>query len=440
MGKLRVPQKDEVFAEVDRLIRAFHSNLAPEGTTPPWPFGKWFDRQGLGSLFLDIGEAAEYERCVNDLQRWLGNVPEPDVSNISRKRVDGLLQTAVLTSLDLRGESELAFDERVAEAITRLEAEMKSGLDEWLFVLEVHSAKPASGRFDFGGVEFTLLEGERLEDLRARLDERFDETADTPENKEKIKAVIGGDVSDNLAGQLVALTSVKAYDNNAASDLGRARVQAAIDVLNCLSVLTFPHRPYMHLAGDAHAGSDLSVVLGTKGASVPRSHAGPYPLELERLVHEGPAKDLLSRASALLVAKRSATLDKGLMAAMRWVGRAMREQTPEQQLLGYAIALESMLLGPGTTHELRHQLAVRAAHVLGPTPAIRIDLEKQVRDIYDIRSQLVHNGAYLVTLGNVQYARLIASGCILRLLSDEPFRQMTSFEDLDSWFRERIMA
>ena len=55
-----------------------------------------------------------------------------------------------------------------------------------------------------------------------------------------------------------------------------------------------------------------------------------------------------------------------------------------------AVIVWENLFGVGETHELSYRISMNMASMLGRTPADRIALQKEIKGLYDKRSQLVH--------------------------------------------------
>jgi len=107
----------------------------------------------------------------------------------------------------------------------------------------------------------------------------------------------------------------------------------------------------------------------------------------------------------------------------------------------YAIALESLILIENDREELTYRLRTRIAHLLGgENYSKRGKIAKQVRDLYTIRSRIVHSDKYQVTDADLNLIRYITKASILRILNDEPFSSMTSIQQLVEWFDKKILS
>ena len=106
-----------------------------------------------------------------------------------------------------------------------------------------------------------------------------------------------------------------------------------------------------------------------------------------------------------------------VLTAVRWAGRATIEATREESLLLFAIALECLVL-PTRGAELTHRLSQRVAWILSGDPDQRRGLTKRVRELYEVRSRVVHDGHYEVTEFERNGIRAVAKEVIDRLLLD----------------------
>ena len=77
------------------------------------------------------------------------------------------------------------------------------------------------------------------------------------------------------------------------------------------------------------------------------------------------------------------------------IDRLIKSKTPESsidQIIDLGIAFEALYVPDGGSGEITFKLRVRAAWYLGRDKAGRSDLLTKFRDIYDARSNAVHNG------------------------------------------------
>jgi len=172
-------------------------------------------------------------------------------------------------------------------------------------------------------------------------------------------------------------------------------------------------------------------------------NVGPFALiSFKDMEPSGVENPVFCRISKILAADKPAEIEKRILASIQWASRAeveLRERR-EEAFLHYAIALESIVLGGKHNVELTYQLSMRTALLAGDTPEKREEIKKEMRDLYDIRSRIVHSGLYEVTDADVRNIRSLAVNCILRILSKEPFISMTKEDQIDDWFDQTMLS
>lgn len=120
--------------------------------------------------------------------------------------------------------------------------------------------------------------------------------------------------------------------------------------------------------------------------------------------------------------------------------RAMRRHAPGDAAIELAIALDS-LLGDGNT-ELTWRVSLRSALILGGSRADRIQIRSVIKALYDVRSQLVHEGKIaqaikIKKIGKLSVDDLLKQGRIIaaRILEAAILRG-----HLPDWFEEELGA
>ena len=151
--------------------------------------------------------------------------------------------------------------------------------------------------------------------------------------------------------------------------------------------------------------------------------------------------DAIARAEELLV--HADTLDSFssvLLSSLLWAGRATTEQNLEEAFLLYAIALETLMLPEGTQHELRFRLALRVACFLGDDYEERRHIVERIKNLYDIRSKIVHSGSFQVSKHEVMSMNSITKQAVLKALVDPRLRACKQRKDAAKWFEERVLG
>ncbi len=127
-------------------------------------------------------------------------------------------------------------------------------------------------------------------------------------------------------------------------------------------------------------------------------------------------------------------MENRIMKCLSWYRNAILEEVVERQVFNLCIAIESLLKPPASTSKpsaLASYYAESLAFLLGDNYNDRIDIYKQFKDIYNVRSAVAHGevgttiGKY--TLGNsFRLIRMI----INLFLTQEPYNKITNFDDV----------
>jgi hypothetical protein len=108
----------------------------------------------------------------------------------------------------------------------------------------------------------------------------------------------------------------------------------------------------------------------------------------------GPSYTLLLEESESLVATYQALARaagaRGLQLALRRFNYAYDRMRPDDKLIDYWIALETLFLPDERRQELSYRASLRVAWYVGQGPSEREEIFRQIRDSYDARSDIVH--------------------------------------------------
>jgi len=147
------------------------------------------------------------------------------------------------------------------------------------------------------------------------------------------------------------------------------------------------------------------------------------------------------RVSEMLGAESPTDLEQRILASLQWAGRAQIEARREEAFLLYAIALESLLLARDTKTEISQRLAIRCAQLGGgPTLNDKKLVVEQILSLYQIRSDIVHSGNFLVREDKLGLIRTYAVLTLFLILDSEPFCLMREVWELESWFQIQLLS
>jgi hypothetical protein len=198
---------------------------------------------------------------------------------------------------------------------------------------------------------------------------------------------------------------------------------------------------WIYLPGEAATVTVCAPVVEQDfSLHVPLSRSGPLlPCSLRSLKSIRALGPSLHRVEELMRQEAEAPIAAVMLAAVQWAGRAAVEPTREQAFLLYAIALETLMLPEDDRQGLTYRLRLRVAHLLGRNGAERKELSLRIRDLYEVRSSIVHSGSYEVSEIDLSRMRLITRQCILRTLVHRRIRQFRTPKEFGEWFESRVL-
>ncbi len=396
--------------------------------------GQFFSKQGHGIVFLSPEETRNYREVVADIMQAYAKD-----ELISRRAVEKELQEALFTAFGTADSSDdTGFKQRLAKALQKLDAQLRRETTSYLFFVPVGGAGVGGLPYTFGKLRFVIFNDLQLRRFRMASSKH---KVSEREIAERLNIVRRLKESDNIWNKPCAIIKVKARDREAASYLARLEAQNTFDTINFFANLI----PYLHgslyLPGENESRLMTIPVLEDSGSfSILRNRVGPLePFDFNKFRNAKHIQVLVRRLhnfSKTVVLKE---VEDILLTAVRWAGRAAFESRKEHAFLLYAIALESVVLPSGDTEQLSYRLRMRVAHLLEKRISGREELVKKVKNLYDIRSRIVHSGWYYLADEDLDDMRNICYSVLLQLLSHRALSRMTSAFDLNRWFERRML-
>jgi hypothetical protein len=331
----------------------------------------------------------------------------------NKDAVDDLLAKHVLAV------AKVAIDQRstvIPEQGKELAERLKESLQTWQIDLSVFGAG-----FDLNGLVFGRLSFV-ADNIR------------TP-------VAVPGFIESNIdTAFLLAGLSVQAINRKSALEKAREIVEQHLDVLNALCADLIPSRTYLFHTGTPVRRFGLSrSAASTENEPEIQLHTENYVVLLSRadcdafLRRRGG-----SRVSELLLASNS--FAKRITSAFETAGEACVELKPHRAFLLFAIALESVVLGRETQSEITYQLSARVAHLLAPDLASRRAVAKAVNELYRVRSKIVHTGETDVSQAELESIQQLCLSTLYALVVLKPFAEMKGVDELEQWFRDRMLG
>lgn len=380
-----------------------------------------------GTLFLDHEETVAYKNNLGKLVDKFSN------DLISPVEIERLLKKAILVSLDIKKTSDSPFDKRTKLAIQELNAGLKLSPKKYHLYYPVNNLTSKELPQLFGKITFVVFDEKIIE-------EYFNQVKDVFKDATKKKKDIFDYTNKLLAGKTCGMVTVLAIDPEAAKNLAMRELHITIDVINFFSDLLPGASNFLYLPGERERTVAPSLMLSDipqQNSSIGSTVKGPIaPVSLS--IINNKSKFSVSRAKKILT-KPKGSFQERLLSAIQWAGRAATDARSEEAFLLYAISLESIMLSDNEKDELQYRLALRVAHLLGKDSESRKQIVRQVKDLYKVRSQIVHSGKFRVADVDLQQIKLLTKKCILRILGDETFLSMQTPKEFADWFEMKIL-
>lgn len=126
---------------------------------------------------------------------------------------------------------------------------------------------------------------------------------------------------------------------------------------------------------------------------------------------------------AILSSASPTKMQKRILLAIEWLGQARLEMSQANAILKAAIATEILFnlrkepIGPS----ISSQIAETMAHVVGGQVKVKLMIEKEMKRLYGLRSDVTHRGAVNFEDGDIRLLMALASDAIMILLTQAPY-------------------
>jgi hypothetical protein len=223
-------------------------------------------------------------------------------------------------------------------------------------------------------------------------------------------------------------------DDFARNDAVRQTVEAT-QILN-LYLSSSRHQPHWSaiqiarvIISQTKTGDIRDAVMGYH-----QSFPTHRPLELDRNKMQQMLEWGLEELVACFQPENKSDIAQRIRRAVTWYSRAVDANSPEEKFVNLTTALESLLVGDegkgpyATTGSISQNIGERAAFLRGDNFENRMRIEKIAKDLYALRSAIVHRGES-VPLGElVQMDELVAQATLTFLR-----HKFTSWSAFQQW-------
>lgn len=146
----------------------------------------------------------------------------------------------------------------------------------------------------------------------------------------------------------------------------------------------------------------------------------PVPIDDEFFSERSPFDNMWK-----LIASNNTQLEKRLVLALSWLGQAYREDSVQNGFLKAAISLEIIFTHNENTivnSSILSQIAESIALILGKDAEERIAIEKEMKELYSIRSAIAHAGKDNISIKKFYLICSYARAIILELTSNSEYK------------------
>jgi hypothetical protein len=354
---------------------------------------------------------------------------------ISRDSVERLVNDLILALALVKRDTTLEFEIELKDRIRSIRTALQSEPTEWEFYVPVIGFAPSGLPFTVGTVEFYQADGTGTQEYWRRACE-----LNPAYEGKRLEECLLADFPAQFGNSTIGRVRVLAQDLIAAQNRAMKAVRRTLDCINFFADKN--KGTALHVKGDVEQGQRLDAVIQISQpawATGRTTRIAPWRALPIRQISKRPGFD---RISELLAKKALSKLEDRILRAFQWAGRARVEPRTEESFLLFAVALETLLLkDSGNPADLLYQLKLRTAHLVSG-----LDLDsrkltvKQIGQLYNTRSKIVHTGKFDVTDSDLylidEYTRI----ALFIVLDREPFRSMSAEEDFEAWFETRLLG
>jgi len=130
----------------------------------------------------------------------------------------------------------------------------------------------------------------------------------------------------------------------------------------------------------------------------------------------------------LLLSKEKTNIQKRIISAIEWIGKANSEINNQNRFLFYVFAIESMLNFQEKTiitPSIAHSISESSAMILGCNYEERIIIEKNIKEIYSIRSAIAHGAEKEISDEELDLVMNISRNIVIQFLTNNELTKFT---------------
>ena len=142
----------------------------------------------------------------------------------------------------------------------------------------------------------------------------------------------------------------------------------------------------------------------------------------------------------LLLLKTKTDIQKRIITSVEWIGKANSEVNNKNRFIFYIFAIESMLTFQEKTFitpSIAHNISESTAMILGNNYEDRINTEKKVREIYNIRSAIAHGAEKEVSDDELNIAMNISRNIVIQFLTNTELTEIKNIDQFVEYLKKK---
>jgi hypothetical protein len=403
---------------------------------PPHPFedqsskDRFFNRDGYSIGFRDHA-VDTFEEAIKLISS------SRDYKDISIKKIeDEYVQSLINLLLLYSKNTESTITEEINRCLKRLLESIEEHRVqipiEFFKLVGIPELKIGNVRF----IEFDLIKEKKRRELYEMVDNN---QTIPPENKGLTKKHLEKIAIEPFVNKVCA--DIKVFSEVEKSySKALYEVENAVNLLRCYIPLLFSRGLKVQIGiygGHENISAGHRSLLSFKhsgGFNCRGERFGPlepYNISPDNLKH---LKDnyYLDQLGSILAkdAKSRSDLEKRIINAITWIGTGTHSGSDCNKLFMFVIALECLLIKRKEEGK-SSPIAERCAFLLSDKPDRRIQIDKEVKDLYNTRSEIVHEGLTEITAEQAGSAQWLAISCLFKVC--RMLGEWQNLDDLISW-------
>jgi hypothetical protein len=323
--------------------------------------------------------------------------------------------------------------------IERIDQDFEAFNESHFIVVPLAGVELAINELQLGNVKLVRLQGDAAEALRARCRSVLTRnTAHTEAQKEQIfKEIEGGELSKVL-GRTCATITVSG-ENHRAVEVALDETRRAVDLLRYLTLFIPGRRKYsLGIQGEIGDGKRTTVAIRTDEESVHYLGVANYDVLAIGQWHVELMKNLgILDLSDLLQKPQRTNFEQALIRAVHWLASGQAQFENENALLNFITCIEA-LLKPSAQEPITAAIAEGTAILIRKTLDERKEVKKQVKDFYQKRCTLTHEGEGQILDADLRGLKKLALELTVHLVGRRG--EFTSQQQLRSWLEDKKLS